>query len=478
MERKLKGEDLDVFRRADEERQQADHHFSEENWGAITPLTSPGELEDWEPLEEETIGEGRLACRIEAALWGKPVDNSGDASAPRLVRAGGADPGNTASDTSQQPSGGVDTLEVAIYGDWSRSFEALASMLDERQKLARDDQPAALAVGDTWAQVATNGKRMGGVFFRWCLTIDGCRLYIVNRKTLSKLPSVYVVCGSSALMCWGHKVVWERVQYFLRCLGFTPQKNIVSRVDLALDVAGLDVGELSAAYSSGAVVTRGRLGAVYTDNRKNTGLSHGGGSVMVRAYDKIREIVRRPTRENVVKFEILKRQRYGGERPENATRVEFQVRRDTLRETFAVGSVEQVFDNLPRIASWCCSEWFRLTERPVSSSERTRNNQSRIGTHETWKRISEAFKNCFGEVVAFAPVHQQLKPVASRLAKQAVGVIRSMLALLPDCDNAEKTAAAVLQFLRDNAALAFDPQKIRDRRREFAARDGCVFSFG
>jgi hypothetical protein len=105
--------------------------------------------------------------------------------------------------------------------------------------------------------------------------------------------------------------------------------------------------------------------------------------------------------------------------PEAATRIEFELRRDALKER-GIDTVEDYYAKRADLVSYLTYDWIRFTTRQV---DRENNNQSKADTLHAWQEAREAFLNWTGQPTGnpLTPVPKEEADVRN-LIKQAMGV--------------------------------------------------------
>jgi hypothetical protein len=157
--------------------------------------------------------------------------------------------------------------------------------------------------------------------------------------------------------------------------------------------------------------------AVHSFGRVPTGFVVGQGDLKVRVYDKFHEANR-----VVEKIAAVVQYRWGYFTA-TATRVEFQVRRETLKE-FGIDTVDDWFSKRGAVCEYLCHDWFRLTNAPVD-----RNHADRSETLPEWLTVQQAFASWTGK-----PDCVNLEPLATEeflpitLVQQAIGLLVSYYA--------------------------------------------------
>lgn len=341
-------------------------------------------------------------------------------------------------------TGGEDTVEIAIFGGWQKDrFVLLAERLDELRASSEAGSEGVLTVGADELVVKEHGAKLG-VYFRWLLEADGCTIAILNRSVASdKTPAVRVAFGSLALMTLGLDELWVRTCDLLGRMGFTMHFHKLSRVDPCVDLPGQAAEPFVEAGIAWRFVSKGRRGGFhYAGVEEWEGWSHGTGPVHMRVYDKLREVL---AKQDWMKLAILRDKRWGGVVPERATRVEFQLRRETLRDRWQVDTIDDYKRKRRQIVEWLTHEWMRIVvERP----DRENRNQTRVETAPLWVMVQQAFfawvgKNTIPRVLR----REVLRPAVVALGKQMSGVLTTIYASLG------RKPASMEEFMAEGAEI-------------------------
>jgi hypothetical protein len=340
-----------------------------------------------------------------------------------------------------------------VFVQWSQ-WDELRKRLDTLKEAAQGGKGVQyLEAGeDKWA-VSHKGYRLGGAsgpMYKWVLSLGGFRIGIQDEerpKVNADVGNVWLQIGSEMLMSLrGLRGAFEYVRESLGRLGGTVVGNKVSRVDACVDLPGIEASEFTRAFREGRVICRAQKWSdhgmipcdFYGCGRKETGLSLGT-VIRLRAYDKVAEV-----RNNPTKKAILETHRWGG-KPEIASRVEFQIRREALKE-FGVDTVEDWEKEKASILRYLCEDWFRLTEYEVDRTNTTRGSVSEVWRHVTdrfmlWCRADENTRKAERETP-----QSVVEPDA--LVKQARGCLTTAVAalglLLPSAAQCRSAVEALL----------------------------------
>lgn len=368
-------------------------------------------------------------------------------------------------------AGGLDWLEVACYGCWSlRNWQGLVAELNEKQQAAREGQAEGSWIegpeGDR-LQVQAAGAKRGEVYYSWVVLWEGVKLYLWNNPGGNdSVPSVCVSIPSVVCMDRGAFEAFEQVRQVLASLGFEMTRDIPSRCDPCVDLPGVDVGEFVSAMVEGRFIARAKKRAAYWDGEPFEGMAVGK-ETHLRIYDKFAESAGDP-----VKRALLVSRRWGHV-PDKAARVEFQLRREVLRERFNVHSVADLRQKLPLILEWLTDDWFRFTETVVDKANR---NHGRAEMAAMWRRVRAFFAEWCGELrVSLARPRKQIKAKAPQLVRQAVGALASAMAVEKiAADTFERFAAEVYKLVVRYADDAVDVVERKRLDHKAAGRAGPV----
>ncbi len=252
-------------------------------------------------------------------------------------------------------------------------------------------------LGDMLWKVAPAGKgtgESGRSYYKYRLMNGSVNLFF-RRDRHETVANLWVEMGSIPLCLHGGvENLWARVKEVLESQGIHIIKDIVSRVDIYSDFDLFDVEECCRRFRENCKVTRARKIGQYAEEELNTalymsGARHTGFSIgtdiKLRVYDKRYELKRDPLKWGVFA------DRYDGI-PETLTRVEYQLRRNALKE-FKTGDVERIEGVESYLAvreqlwRYLTEDWFRLTEEKV---DKDNNHQSRAKNWTFWDVVQNA----------------------------------------------------------------------------------------
>jgi hypothetical protein len=203
-------------------------------------------------------------------------------------------------------------------------------------------------------------------------------------------------------------------------------------------------------------ITKAMKGAMYWRGVPGTESSTGfdvGTDTKLRVYDKLVEVGSDPT-----KAAVMIERRWGGAVPECATRVEFQLRRDSLKENWQVTSVEDLFQKAHAIVEWLTQKWFRLSEE---FDRENRNHDSAV-TCDLWANVQAAFSSVFAGLDMVKPSLRKYVPDPKALVKQIVGCGASALAAMNEVlDSSSAYVDRMCELIREEASTAFVKYRAR-----------------
>ncbi|MCX5659618.1 MAG: hypothetical protein NTW19_07835 [Planctomycetota bacterium] len=311
----------------------------------------------------------------------------------------GGDLSNTPPSTRHLETGGEDTVDVSVRVNWT-DFGKLVEQMDiVRESAGAPDAPLEdRVVVDGKRQpylIDSMGHKVGGSkgpYYRWRLERNGIRLDIQDQELAHlTMPNVMVHLGSLPLMARGLASVWEETLDCLGALGAEVVEDKLSRVDPAVDLAAVPVEILADLFRRQCFVSRARKSGQFASGEfatgmNSTGFTFGADQCRVRVYDKLLEV-----RTSGSKMAVLLFRRWGG-LPECATRVEFQLRRERLRE-LQVATVNEWLLRRAGVVDYLCDDWFRLTKEVP---DRENRNTARCEMADVWKTVRQAFVDWAG----------------------------------------------------------------------------------
>lgn len=354
----------------------------------------------------------------------------------------------------------LDKLILSMWIDWQGSKNFLFILEEAKRKAQEDDidsVPLDLA-GFTW-----NCLRSGNKNFSFRIQSGDVTLLFNKRKPDTDSPNAALQVGS--MSCWapGYESERKDALRMLEMFGGAVIRECVSEVHLATDCIGLPIDSLPIKEEDHWVNRAHKFGT-YHDRRKFEGVTIGKGDLMLRVYDKVRELKTKSTHKQPLFADVWGLASYD-EKP--VTRVEFQLRRDILRQFQADGkptidTFDDLKDHLATLWAYCTTTWCRLAESLV---DRANNNQSKIETHPWWQLIQDAPWD--GDHTATRG-KRYLQKDEEKLWQQGIGVFLTIAALNGYGPDELETLIAFLQGKMEAKIkrLARDKEEFSRRLRE------------
>jgi len=302
----------------------------------------------------------------------------------------------------------------------------MASLGDAKERAQASHEDVLVVLGHKGFLMRPSGSASGGgrgTHYAFVLRSGQADFKISRQEEpYQQTPNVFVDFGSASLMDGGISEVRSHVEDVIRRLGGRLLWDKVSRVDLATDLPGVGVSEFCEMVYRDQYLCRARKWDLHGEGHK-TGVTLGaGGDVVCRIYDKLYEVTR--AHPDAHKLKLLEERRWGGPQ-EQATRVEFQLRREALM-SLDVDSLADYQKNRAAICVYLVEKWLRfLSEIP----DRDNHNTQRTESHPLWEKVSRAFVAWVGLAQSVVRRSRRLvygDPV--RLVKQAAGCLMAVAA--------------------------------------------------
>jgi len=346
-------------------------------------------------------------------------------------------------------TGGEDTASYAIYADYPDLYwELLTANLTHAKLQAQHSETglAPFAITDTMiAEIHSRGCKMGnavkGPGFEWRLDFNGIHLNLANRQhPHPTIPNIYLTIGSLPLMQHGIEHCWQLSETILQTLGARNRTNKISRIDMAADIPDLDTATLQDLFATGLYICRARKATLrsqqndhvqetqHYDGRKKTGFTIGTGPILLRVYDKLTESKHQPA-----KLAALRQNRWNGQTPTHATRVEYQLRREALR-TCRIADHAQYMEKRAQLAAYLTGEWFTMLDHRQNNNRHT----DRKVPHAAWQTVTAAFTAWTAPADPLQRTHKAPRPLPLALIRQAQGCLATAAALALTDDDARK----------------------------------------
>ena len=424
---------------------------------------------------------------------------------------------------NHEAKGGEDTIHFNLCVNWGPSFFGHLQYIEELKNLAKakyaqkdgqenpDDSPdsewngaeeeedftpkntydtiPAMSIENHCFHVLPYGQNTGETKYSYYPIVmeeNGIR-FLLTKRTLTQTQNsgnVRVLIGSLPLMKWGAETCIDSVCSAISVLGGNIISCTLSRVDLCVDLPGIRIDDMQRAIENSRFVCRGKNksnhylneGTSIQTNRaglKRTGFSIGKSNIVFRAYDKIEE-----SRFNEDKRIVLIQNRWNDELPENATRCEFELKREGLRKFCLPGVCESIRtweDYLKcrsHIAEYLVTEWLRLYSKRFDHAHTER--LSDFDLLPAWKMVADTFREVYSEESGRGKIQvtkEQPKPERQRLKQQATGCMLSALAAkgIKFFENKKELFLAIAEEIK-NTIKSYDMNELRTRIFRKAAR--------
>ena len=377
-------------------------------------------------------------------------------------------PVGISSTTGQNPqqlqTGGVDSLVVKVFGqfDPEKHKHNCNSLLQAREAAKVNDLEGSFTkIGKHDCQLLPKSWHSGTESFPYlfdCKGFNFCVSQTIEYK--EKVPVVKVTPRAETLMAHGHQGAWELAKQILQESFHLDIKDTqVSRIDLAVDLpdlAALDITRLL--QNPNHFITRAKqAGGRWAPGHEPESIWIGK-KPQCKCYNKVKEI----NEQSIHKKPLMISLRWGSE-IEVASRVEFTVPRDTLRNTFRLSTVDEVFASLSTIATHLTSKSFRLVEHYDGK------NPSRAINHPVWNLIVDRLQAWTQNTDYIAPIIEKPLPDVTRLRDMSKGCMQSAIAMMGlQPETKEEYLALILDEFEFTAFE--DIKKIAQKRKSFAAR--------
>ena len=245
----------------------------------------------------------------------------------------------------------LDALEIGLHVSWQDGvWPLLSSQLEALNRTSPYKPCPGLAPYNIDGNLYPRSCRKG---FQFALELPAGKLHI-KRTTASSLtsPNVLLCCPSRALWSIGFPSCLQKAHQALTALGGRVDQAKPSRVDLAADfhIAGGLSREFLETHAVSLSRQRSSEGTV---NRFETFYAGRGESILLRVYDKGRELAKNP--DNLDRFVHA----WGRTSAKDVWRVEFQLRRESLRAC-GIDTVADLTPRLPELWTYLTTEWFSL----------------------------------------------------------------------------------------------------------------------
>ncbi|MCB2170995.1 MAG: hypothetical protein KQI78_25330 [Deltaproteobacteria bacterium] len=346
------------------------------------------------------------------------VNSEGESTSPPLSIAWGGHSVKSGGETPCfQVFRGIDTLHIGLFVFWDK--EELFTIL-ERAKFdcqADDYKNHPLKLKDFENFIVYPSGKKGG--YGWHISTADIHVFFSRHDPRGTTPNVFVEIGS--VSCWDRGVfdVLKALEHLFMLYGGEVIKTSVNRFDPAVDCVGLDIQETQI-FDREKWVKQALTFDLRGEGRKFSNASFGFSKTSVcglRIYDKALELKNDPAKRAF--FHDL----WGISIEDNVpvTRVEFQLRKDILKELSSV-KFEDLAQNLQGIWEYLTTKWFRLCKKV------DRQNIKNAKNTKFWDIITNI--KWTDKVIHLERVAKRAKKVIQPLVDQAAGLAISIAAYL------------------------------------------------
>ena len=311
---------------------------------------------------------------------------------------------------------GVDSLVMGFLIDQYRDVEAFVKLEEAKAKAGEK------LFGGKGAKVSWFGRDFvvsarGAKGYEWVLQnadVAVCIARKANRGTV--YPEVYVTFRAEYLWREGHVGAVNQFESWLATWAVI-EGGKVSRCDLCMDIQmGVPEIDLTAEVTTraGNKVDYYEPCEGYVSGRRRTGYTIGSGALRGRIYDKSEEIEK--TQKEWFR-DIWLANGWDGE--SRVTRLEFQARRDLLKEML-VDSFSDLCERLADMWRYYTRDWLRIRVRCGDS------HRDRWPVAEWWQ-VVQGSSPVFGKAYGVLR-NRQHEFKRGRMMKQLKGLLASILA--------------------------------------------------
>lgn len=367
-------------------------------------------------------------------------------------------------------SPGVDKLKVSLWLNW-KDNNFLSRLQDHKISLQestfRQNTPVNFSASP-WSNSFVL-HRTGTTKFSYRLTTGDVTILLSPRSGSSRMHNCQIEIGSLSCQI-DAQGIYRKFVKFLAGQGAESIKEIVSEVHAAVDMIGVHIKDTGFSDSS-RWVKRANEFSSHEYRGCPTGISLGKGGIMLRVYDKIREM---KVKKETSKQEFFSKKWVCDIKNTPVTRAEFQLRRAVLKQfSVPVTTVAEVMENLQAIWGYCTEEWSRFCSDSV---DRKNNHQSLSKVSEYWALVQSALFSGVNKIASRVISQKCLKNVAA-LSQQFRGIAQTLAA---SCGVLGGNVGDVLHFaqriLKEELQNFYDSDPAEFIRRQQIRFNECYVS--
>lgn len=279
-----------------------------------------------------------------------------------------------------------------VGGNPNREREiSIRQVLESAKELAEANGEASVGeLGGQEFKMMPGGARLGkngkGKYFRYSLRMDFGTLLIADQSIYrgNWMNVVLMVPGTVCLTYPGGAIAaHDAALQWIAGLDVLITEEKISRVDLCADFPGMGMEAFWEAFQRGNYHRRSK--ATHSHESNGYTVAFGASPLYLRIYDKKAELAVSALRGDAPKFEHMIQKRWGGEIPDKACRVEFQIGRDWLKKR-GIDTIYDLEQDCGKIARYLCWEWIWFTAHTPDP-----NHPDRDEVLPEWEIVRETF---------------------------------------------------------------------------------------
>ncbi|MCK9502364.1 MAG: hypothetical protein RBR09_13795 [Desulfobulbaceae bacterium] len=369
-----------------------------------------------------------------------------------------------------QVSPGVDKLKVSLWLDW-KDNKFLSRLQNHKLSLQETTGRQSTSINfssSPWSNSFVL-HRTGTTKFSYRIITGDVTVLLSPRPGSSRMHNCQVEIGSVSCQV-NAQGIYKKIINFLAGQGGQVIKEMVSEIHTAADLVGIHIKDTEFSDSS-RWIKRANEFSYHEYRGSPTGISLGKGGIMLRIYDKIREM---KVKKETSKQEFFSK-KWGCDITKTpVTRVEFQFRRAVLKQfTVPVTSVAEVMKNLQALWGYCTQVWSKFCANPV---DRKNNHQSLSKVSEYWALVqSAAFSRL--KKIASREIPQKCVKNISALAQQFRGIAQTIAASCGVVDgNVDDVHYWSQRILKEELQLFYNRNSSEFMRRQQIRFNECYVS--
>jgi hypothetical protein len=256
-------------------------------------------------------------------------------------------------------------------------------------------------------------KRINTSLEKYLLEHQCVEVVITGNLEIGQEYNVRIHAQGKAMLKWGLNNIYQTACNIVESLGGSITKERLNRMDLCIDLPEIDMNTFINAHCEGKMVSRSNVICLY----KSTSPSLMFGKappVSAMFYDRLWRV---RASQDAELMELMKDHRWNGFVPSCATRLEFRLAREWLRE-FGINTIEEYNQRRGDVFDYLTTRQIRMLNKPKTS------NMSRAKYHPLWIAIRTSLfsmrnMNIVEDLKRIGPA-----PIADdRLLKQAYGCV-------------------------------------------------------